>query len=106
MREFDSRYRPAHQMPSVIGNKQLPSTKLVKPINQAKFMASNAESSAAETKPFPPATRHRSQSVAKASPTSVALVMIRSATHAGSHETSPARTMCPIQFGIGFQEIV
>ena len=56
--------------------------------------------------PVAPATRHRSQSVAAASPTRVTLVMIRSAIHAGSRETSPARTRCPIQFGIGFHEIV
>ena len=106
MRRFESWYRPRHQMPSVIGNKQLPSRKLVKPMIHVRFMARRAEKSAARTIPLPPQTRHRSQSAAAASPTSVTLVMIRSATHAGSQETSPARTMCPIQFGIGFHEIV
>ena len=51
-----SRSRPGHQMPSVIGNKQAPSRKLLNPRSQAIFMARSAASRAATRMPL--AARH------------------------------------------------
>ena len=106
MRPRDKPVAPFHQTPSVIGNKQLPIRKLVKPKSHARFMASRADKNAARTRPLyrPRATAARAWQLRDR--TRVALVMIRSAIHGGNRETNPARTRWPIQFGIGFHEIV
>ena len=77
--------------------------KLVNPNSQAMFMAR-----ARPAKPRPPGLGRRprataARGTAAAKPTSVRLVMIRSASQAGRIATSPARVSGPAQLGIGCQ---
>ena len=71
--------RPDHQTPSVSGNRQAPSRKLVNPNSQQTFIATTAEKSAAPRSPRRPATRRLSQKVEAARPTRGTVVARRSA---------------------------
>ncbi len=106
LRRLLGRSRPDHQTASVIGSRHAPSMKPANPYSHSMFMASSAAKSAATRRPRAPATRQRSQKTASANPASVTVVMIRSASQAGSQATRTARLIGPAQLGMGCQRMV